>query len=60
MALITAHLNAGVILVVTVLGSYLISLFPNLHTPFPPSLISLVVAVDVKGHLYLLCFLSWC
>ena len=36
---------------------YIISLFPHLHTPFPhfsPSLISLVVSVDVKHHVYLL------
>ena len=36
---------------------YLLSLFPHLHTPFPPfspSLISLVVSVDVKHHVYLL------
>ena len=42
-----------VILVVTV---YIVSLFPHLHTPFPPfspSLISLMVSVDVKHHVYL-------
>ena len=33
---------------------YTISLFPHLHTPFPPSLISLMVSVDVKHHVYLL------
>ena len=33
---------------------YIISLFPNLHTPFSPSLISLVVSVDVK-HLFCVC-----
>ena len=33
---------------------YMISLFPNLHTPFSPSLISLMVSVDVKHHVYLL------
>ena len=34
---------------------YIISLFPHLHTPFPisPSLISLMVSVDVKHHVYL-------
>ena len=33
------------------------SLYPHLHTPFPPfspSLISLMVSVDVKHHVYLL------
>ena len=35
MALIAVHLNAGVILVVTVSNKYIISLFPHLHTPFP-------------------------
>ena len=47
---VTAHLNAGVILVVTLCSDrYLISLFPYLHTPFPnkPS-----VSVDVKHHVY--------
>ena len=57
MALIAAHLNAGrsggdsV-----VIGIYILSLFPHLHTPFPsfsPSLISLMVSVDVKHHVYL-------
>ena len=36
---------------------YIISLSPHLHTPFPPlspSLISLVVSVDVKHHVYCL------
>ena len=36
---------------------YIISLFPHLHTPSPrfsPSLISLMVSVDVKHHVYLL------
>ena len=31
---------------------YIISLFPHLHTPFSPSLISLMVSVDVKHHVY--------
>ena len=33
---------------------YIISLFPHFHTlpPFSPSLISLVVSVDVKHHVY--------
>ena len=48
-----------VILVVTVsgtIGIYSLSLFPHLHTPpppFSPSLISLMVSVDVKHHVYL-------
>ena len=36
---------------------YIISLSPHLHSPFPtfsPSLISLVVSVDFKHHVYLL------
>ena len=46
MARITAHLNAGVILVVN----------PPPHplAPFFPSLISIMVSVDVKHHAYLL------
>ena len=62
MALIVAHLNAGIILVVTVSLSsdrYIISLSPHLHTsssPFSPSLISLMVSVDVKHHVYLLTY----
>ena len=43
MALIAAHLNAGVIMLVTV--------FPHLHIPFPSfssSLLSLVVSVEIK------------
>ena len=56
MALIAAHLNAGIILVVTVYSDrYIISFFPHLHTPFPhfsQSLISLMVSVDVKHHVY--------
>ena len=31
-----------------------LSLFPHFHTPFSPSLISLMVSVDVKHHVYLL------
>ena len=34
-------------------GDGYISLFPRLHTPFPLSLISLVVSVDIKHHVYL-------
>ena len=33
---------------------YIISLFHHLHTPFSPSLINLMVSVDVKHHVYLL------
>ena len=55
MALIAAHLNAKVILVVTVYRQvYNLSLSPHLRTPFSPSLISLMVSVDVKHHVYLL------
>ena len=44
MALIAAHLNARIILVVTV----------AIGTPLSPSLISLMVSVDVKRRVYLL------
>ena len=57
MALIAAHLNAELILVVTVYSSdrYIISLsIPLLPLPFFPSLISLMVSVDIKHHVYLL------
>ena len=60
MVLITAHLNAGNHSggdSVTINDRYIISLSPHLHTPFPslsPSLISLMVSVDVKHHVYLL------
>ena len=33
---------------------YIISLSPNLHTPFSPSIISLMVSVDLKHYVYLL------
>ena len=33
---------------------YIISLSPHLRTPFSPSLISLMVSVNVKHHVYLL------
>ena len=33
---------------------YIISLSPHLHTPFSPSLISLMVSADVKHHVYYL------
>ena len=51
MALITVHLNAGIILVVTS-DRYTIS-FLTLFPRFCQSLISLVVSVDVKHHVYL-------
>ena len=63
MALIAAHLNAGV----TDSGDdsvaigIIISLFPHLHTPphaFSPSIISLIVSVDVKRHIYLLTYVK--
>ena len=57
MAHIAAHFNAEVILVVTVYSDrYIIYLSPHFHTPSPfsPSLISLMVSVDVKHHVYLL------
>ena len=41
--------------------SYIVSLSPHLHTPFPPfspSLISRTVSVDVKHHVYLVRWLS--
>ena len=61
MALIASDLNAGHSGGDSVaIGIYIISLFPDLHTPFPPfspSLISLMVSVDVKHHVYLLTFL---
>ena len=57
MALITAHLNAGHSGGDSVaIGTYSPS---HLHTPFPPfspSLISLMVSVDVKHHVYLLTY----
>ena len=65
MALIAAHLNAGIILVVTAQRYVYISLSPppppppHLQTPFPlfsPSLISLTVSVDVEYHVYLLTY----
>ena len=66
MALIAAHLNAGVILVVTVSRYvsviYINSLFPHLHRPFPPislSLISLMIYVDVKHHVYLPAYFTY-
>ena len=56
MALIAAHLNAGHSGGDSVaIGIYSPS-SPHLRTPFPsfsPSLISLMVSVDVKHHVYL-------
>ena len=58
MALIAAHLNAGIILVVTVYRQvYNLPLPPPPYlflSPFSPSLISLMVSVDVKHHVCLL------
>ena len=60
MALIAAHLNAEVILVVTVYRQvYNLPLIPPpypIPPPPPPSLISLMVSVDVKHHIYLLTY----
>ena len=58
MARIAAHLNAEVILIVTVaIGIYNFPLppppYPIPHPPFSPSLMSLMVSVDVKHHVYL-------
>ena len=54
MALIAAHLNARIILVVTVERYVYNLLLPPTPYPLPPSLISLMVSVDVKHHVYLL------
>ena len=51
MALIAAHLNAGVILVVTVCVAIGIK-----YLPPSPSLIGLVVSVNVEHHVYLLTY----
>ena len=58
MAFIAVHLNAGVILMVTVKRQVFKSpssptSIPLPPTPISPSLISLVVSVDVKHHIYL-------
>ena len=60
MAPIAAHLNAGIILVVKNVVLYNLPLplppyplSPPRH-PSPPSLISFMVSVDVKHHIYLL------
>ena len=54
MATIVAHLNAGHSGgdSVAIGISIIVSLFPHLHNPFSPSLISLTVSVDVKHHVY--------
>ena len=52
MALIAAYLNAGVILVVTVYQQ--VYNLPLPSPPYPLSLTSLMVSVDVKHHVYLL------
>ena len=55
MSPIAAHLNAGVILVCdSVAIGIIVFLLPHLHNPFPRSLISFAVSVDVKHHVYLL------
>ena len=63
MALIAAYLNAGVILVVTasvatgiIIYNLPLALPPYPLLPFSQSLISLMVSVDVKHHVYLLLF----
>ena len=61
MAVIAAHLNAGIILVVTagVAIGIIVSLSPTSippPPPFSPSLISFMVSVDVKHHVYLLTY----
>ena len=59
MALIAAHLNAGIILVVTVQRQVYNIPLPSIPYPLPPfspSLISLMVSVDVKHHVYLLIY----
>ena len=53
---IATHLNARVILVVTGSDRYVMYLSLHLHTPFSPSLISLMVSVDVKHHVHLIIF----
>ena len=61
MALIAAHLNMQVILAVTRVTIGIYSFPTSIHTPFPPfspSLISLMVSVDVKHHVYLLTLVS--
>ena len=54
MAVIAAHLNAGIILVIG--DSVAIGISspssPHLHTPSSPPLISRMISVDVKHHVY--------
>ena len=56
MALIAAHINAGHLGGDSVaIGIIILALFSHLPTPFPPfppSLISLMVSVDVKHNAY--------
>ena len=54
MALIAVHLSHSGDDSVLWSNRYIISLFPHLHTPFSPSLINLMVSVDIKHHVYLL------
>ena len=60
MALIAFHFKAGVILVVdgVAIGIIITSLFPTSipPPPFSPSLINLMVSVDVKHHVYFYSF----
>ena len=53
--------SLAILMQVILVVIYILSLFPNLHTPpppFSPSLISLVVSVDVKHHVYCLLTIS--
>ena len=59
MAFIAAHLKSGSFWWWRWSNKYVISLLPHLRTPFPlfsPSLISLMVSVDIKHHVYLLTY----
>ena len=57
MAVIAAHLNAGggdSVAIGIIIGIIIISLFPHIHIPsLSPSLINLMVSVDVKHRVYL-------
>ena len=62
MVIIAFHFNAGIILVVTVWRQLYNLLLPQTLyplPPFPPSLISLMVSVDVKHHVYLTHYLHF-